>query len=164
MVLGVMTHTVQMAAMRETEETTSMHSSQFVSVVTATYGSSQLSDAVAKDWIVSTSTFVAEAAQHRHAPHNSWATGRRLPCTLGLTVDVAGLQIGLHQEDEVTQPQPARDGQVRVEIETAEGVVGAYQAPTSGSSRNTQVQSMEVVKYVDTWRPFSAPAACGTIE
>ena len=78
MVLGVMTHTVQMAAMRETEETTSMHSSQFVSVVTATYGSSQLSDAVAKDWIVSTSTFVAEAAQHRHAPHISWATGGRL--------------------------------------------------------------------------------------
>ena len=55
MVLGV-THTVQMAAMREPEETTSMHSSQFVSVVTATYGSSQLSDAVANDWIVSTST------------------------------------------------------------------------------------------------------------
>eukprot|EP01045_Picozoa_sp_COSAG04_P059177 COSAG04_NODE_29203_length_270_cov_0.912281_1_plen_70_part_01 len=41
---------------------------------------------------------------------------------------------------------------------------GAYQAPTSGSSRNTQVQTMLVVKYVDTCRPFSAPAACGTIE
>ena len=74
------THTVQMAAMRETEETTSMHSSQFVSVVTATYGSSQLSDAVANDWIVSTSTFVAEAAQHRHASHVSWATDRTLSC------------------------------------------------------------------------------------
>ena len=79
MMLGV-THTVQMAAMRETEETTSMHSSQFVSVVTATYGSSQLSDAVANDWIVSTSTFVAEAAQHRHASHVKRATDQRLSC------------------------------------------------------------------------------------